>query len=101
MAKRAVHRLFRFGLIGSSHEFQAVSARENPMLAFLPNLGPMELLIVGGIALLIFGNRLPSVARSVGKSLVEFKKGMNEIEDEVKNAGSVENKAGSESQTKV
>ncbi|MFM7315560.1 MAG: twin-arginine translocase TatA/TatE family subunit, partial [bacterium] len=48
----------------------------------------MELLIVGGIALLIFGNRLPSVARSVGKSLVEFKKGMNEIEDEVKNAGS-------------
>ncbi len=71
------------------------------MLAFLPNLGPMELLIVGGIALLIFGNRLPSVARSVGKSLVEFKKGMNEIEDEVKNAGSVENKTGSESQTKV
>ncbi|MFM7128385.1 MAG: twin-arginine translocase TatA/TatE family subunit [Isosphaeraceae bacterium] len=71
------------------------------MLAFLPNLGPMELLIVGGIALLIFGNRLPSVARSVGKSLVEFKKGMNEIEDEVKNAGSVENKAGSDAQTKV
>lgn len=62
------------------------------MLAFLPNLGPMELLIVGGIALLIFGNRLPSVARSVGKSLVEFKKGMNEIEEEVKSAGSVENK---------
>ena len=52
----------------------------------------MELLIVGGIALLIFGNRLPSVARSVGKSLVEFKKGMNEIEDEVKQAGSVESK---------
>ena len=71
------------------------------MLAFLPNLGPMELLIVGGIALLIFGNRLPSVARSVGKSLVEFKKGMNEIEEEVKQAGSVESKSSGDSQQQV
>jgi sec-independent protein translocase protein TatA len=76
--------------------------RENlKMLAFLPNLGPMELLIVGGIALLIFGNRLPSVARSVGKSLVEFKKGMNEIEEEVKQAGSVESKSSGDSQQQV
>lgn len=43
-------------------------------------LGPMELLIVGGIAVLLFGNRLPSVARSLGSSIVEFKKGMREIE---------------------
>ena len=71
------------------------------MLAFLPNLGPMELLIVGWIALLIFGNRLPSVARSVGKSLVEFKKGMNEIEEEVKQAGSVESKSSGDSQQQV
>lgn len=71
------------------------------MLAFLPNLGPMELIIVGGIALLIFGNRLPSVARSVGKSLVEFKKGMNEIEEEVKQAGSVESKSSGDSQQQV
>ncbi|MFM1802900.1 MAG: hypothetical protein RJA81_2252 [Planctomycetota bacterium] len=71
------------------------------MLALLPNLGPMELIIVGGIALLIFGNRLPSVARSVGKSLVEFKKGMNEIEEEVKQAGSVEAKDSANSETKV
>ena len=55
----------------------------------------------GGIALLVFGNRLPSVARSMGKSLVEFKKGMNEIEEEVKNASSVEAKAPSDSQSKV
>lgn len=76
--------------------------RENlKMLAFLPNLGPMELIIVGGIALLIFGNRLPSVARSVGKSLVEFKKGMNEIEEEVKQAGSVESKSSGDSQQQV
>ncbi len=43
-------------------------------------LGTMELLIVGGIAVLLFGNRLPSTARSIGRSIVEFKKGMHEIE---------------------
>jgi sec-independent protein translocase protein TatA len=41
-------------------------------------MGPLELLIVLGVALLLFGNRLPSVARSLGRSMVEFKKGMNE-----------------------
>ncbi|MEI7922078.1 MAG: twin-arginine translocase TatA/TatE family subunit [Planctomycetota bacterium] len=71
------------------------------MIAFLPNFGPRELLIVGGIALMIFGNRLPSVARSVGKSLTEFKKGMNEIEEDVKQSGSVENKPPGNSETRV
>lgn len=41
-------------------------------------LGPTELLIVGGVVLLLFGNRLPSVMRSMGRSVVEFKKGVNE-----------------------
>ena len=50
-------------------------------------LGPMELMIVGVIAVLLFGKRLPEVARSMGKSFVEFKKGMSGIEDEVHNAG--------------
>ncbi len=43
-------------------------------------LNPMEMLIVAAIALLLFGNRLPSVARSLGKSVTEFKKGATEIE---------------------
>jgi len=50
--------------------------------------GWQELLIVGIIAVLLFGNRLPKVARSVGSSLVEFKKGVKGIEDganEIKN----------------
>jgi len=46
------------------------------------NLGTMELLIVGVIVLLLFGNRLPSVARSLGLGMVEFKKGMQGIEDD-------------------
>ena len=44
-------------------------------------LGLPELLIVLVVALLLFGNRLPSVARSLGRSMVEFKKGMNEGDD--------------------
>ena len=48
--------------------------------------GPGELLVVGMIALLLFGKRLPEVARSLGKGIVEFKKGVRGIEDEVDGA---------------
>ncbi|MGE3639374.1 MAG: twin-arginine translocase TatA/TatE family subunit [Pirellulales bacterium] len=41
-------------------------------------IGPTELLIVLGIMLLLFGTRLPSIARSMGKSITEFKRGMHE-----------------------
>ena len=47
---------------------------------------PVQLLIVLVIALLLFGNRLPSVMRSLGKSVTEFKKGVNDIDDGVKGA---------------
>jgi sec-independent protein translocase protein TatA len=46
----------------------------------------MELMILGVIILLFFGNRLPSVMRSLGKGIVEFKKGVQGIEDEVDKA---------------
>lgn len=45
-------------------------------------LNPMELLIVGVVAVLLFGNKLPSVARSLGKSVTDFKKGMAGIEEQ-------------------
>lgn len=48
--------------------------------------GPMEMLVVGMVALLLFGNRLPSVMRSVGRGITEFKKGVQGIEDEVDSA---------------
>lgn len=43
--------------------------------------GPMELLIVMGVMLLLFGNRLPKVMRSLGQSITEFKRGVNEISE--------------------
>ncbi len=50
------------------------------MLAFgFP--GTTELIIIAVIGLLIFGRRLPDVARSVGKSVVEFKKGLRDVKD--------------------
>jgi sec-independent protein translocase protein TatA len=47
-------------------------------------IGPMEMLIVGIVAVILFGNRLPEVARSLGRSMMEFKKGMQDLENEVK-----------------
>lgn len=45
--------------------------------------GPIEWAIIGVIALLIFGRRLPEMARSVGKSIVEFKRGMRDVKDDL------------------
>lgn len=55
-----------------------------PMLAFFGSIGYQELIIIAVIGLLIFGKRLPEVGRSLGKGIVEFKKGLAGIEDEVK-----------------
>jgi len=51
------------------------------ILAIFGAFSHWELLVVLVIALLIFGKRLPDIARSMGKSLTEFKKGINEAKD--------------------
>ncbi len=45
-------------------------------------IGVQELLIIAFIVLILFGSRLPSVMRSLGQGVVEFKKGVQGIEDE-------------------
>jgi sec-independent protein translocase protein TatA len=49
-------------------------------------VGPMEFLIIAMIGLLLFGNRLPSVMRSLGKSVTEFKHGLQDVEDEIRSS---------------
>ncbi len=46
-------------------------------VAFLSMPGGYEWLIIGLVALLLFGKRLPGVARSLGQALHEFKTGLN------------------------
>ncbi len=46
------------------------------------NLNPLELMIVMGVAVLLFGKRLPEVGRTLGKGIVEFKKGIRGLEEE-------------------
>jgi sec-independent protein translocase protein TatA len=44
---------------------------------------PWTYLIVGMVALLLFGKRLPEVGRSLGKGIAEFKKGLHDVGDEL------------------
>jgi len=55
----------------------------SPTIAFLGFPGGPELLIVAFIALMLFGKRLPEVARNMGKGLTEFKKGIRGVEDDI------------------
>lgn len=52
------------------------------MLGFINGLSPYHVLLVLIVALLLFGNRLPEVARSIGKAINEFKRGMRETNDD-------------------
>ena len=53
----------------------------HPLALGMP--GFPELVVIALIGLLFFGKRLPEVGRSVGKTIVEFKKGMKEVEEEI------------------
>jgi sec-independent protein translocase protein TatA len=49
----------------------------------MPNIGPMELIIVLAIALIVLGpKRLPDAGRSIGRGLREFKNGISGGDDD-------------------
>lgn len=64
------------------------------MVSLFAMVGVPEMLVIGVVVLLLFGNRLPSVMRSMGRSVVEFKKGVNEAK-ELPNDVDEENRAAS------
>jgi sec-independent protein translocase protein TatA len=54
------------------------------MLLPLANiLGPENWVVIAIVALLLFGKRLPEVGRSLGKGIIEFKKGLAGIEEDI------------------
>lgn len=54
----------------------------NTLFAFF-NLGTTELIIIMVVGVILFGRRLPEVGRYLGKGIVEFKKGIRGIEDDI------------------
>lgn len=55
-------------------------------LAFLGPIGWPEILVLMILGLLIFGKRLPEVGKSLGQGIVEFKKGLSGVENEIEKA---------------
>ena len=52
-------------------------------LAFFSLPGGTEWVVILIVGLLLFGRRLPDIARSVGKSIVEFKRGIKDVRDDI------------------
>lgn len=63
-------------------EFQQV-----PLMAFM-GMGMQELMIIGIVAVLLFGKRLPEVAKSLGSSYSQFRKGLNDLHSTIDYSGS-------------
>ncbi len=45
-------------------------------------LGPPELMVIGVLAVVLFGGKLPEVARSLGSSYREFRRGLNDVQQQ-------------------
>ncbi|MDY7010855.1 MAG: twin-arginine translocase TatA/TatE family subunit [Planctomycetota bacterium] len=60
-------------------------------------IGPWEIAVIVIIAVLLFGRRLPEIGRSLGKALVEFKKGLRGVKDDIEEAANETDDAVSDS----
>ncbi len=70
----------------------------NMILLFI---GTTEIIVIGGIALLIFGGKkLPELMRGLGKGVKEFKEGMKDVKEEINNNGQPQEQPQSEEQEK-
>jgi sec-independent protein translocase protein TatA len=50
-------------------------------------LGPTELVVILVLGVLLFGRKLPEVGKYLGKSIVEFRRGMSGMEEDADAAG--------------
>jgi len=53
-------------------------------LSSMFGVGDVELFFLALVALLLFGNKLPSIMRSAGKSVAQLKRGMDEMREQVR-----------------
>ena len=71
------------------------------MVGQLMFIGTTELLLIGGMTLLLFGGKkLPEMMHGLSQGVREFKKGVNEIKEEVKDEDYKDNAPNDESQEK-
>ncbi|MEM7457635.1 MAG: twin-arginine translocase TatA/TatE family subunit [Planctomycetota bacterium] len=54
---------------------------------FPGSIGYQELIIIGVVAVILFGGRLPSVARTLGQSYQQFRKGLSELQNSISQEG--------------
>ena len=60
------------------------------------NLGAGEIILIVLVVLLLFGaKKIPELARGIGKGMSEFKKGLKDVETDIKSASEEENKINS------
>jgi len=57
------------------------------MLLGMFGLGPAELVIIAIVAVLLFGSRLPKLMYSLGNGLVQFKKGLQGVDEDIRDVG--------------
>lgn len=65
-------------------------------------IGTTEIIVIGGVALLIFGGKkLPELMRGLGKGIKEFKEGMHDVKEEIKDDKPAEQVQPEEQQSKA
>lgn len=57
-------------------------------LAFIQNIGTFEWIAILVVMLLLFGRRLPEVGKSLGRGIIEFKKGLKGIDEDIESQSS-------------
>ena len=58
------------------------------LFGFFGSFGFQEILLLLLLGVLLFGRKLPDIGRSLGKTVIEFKKGIGGLEEEISSATS-------------